>query len=54
MFSYHKNIVYAATLFESQKFMPWRLVIEEFGPNIKHKVVVYTIVADTLIILSST
>ena len=36
IFSYHKNMVYAATLSESQMVMCWQLIIEEFGPNIQH------------------
>ena len=29
-------MVYAATLSESQRVMLWRLIIEEFGPNIQN------------------
>ena len=36
VFSDHKNLVYAATLSESQRVMRWRLILEEFGPNIQH------------------
>ena len=32
----HKNMVYAATLSESQRVMRCRLILEEFGPNINH------------------
>ena len=48
VFSDHKNLVYAATLSESQSIMHWRLIIEEFGPNIRHIAGVDSIVADTL------
>ena len=50
----HKNLVYAATLSESQRVMRWRLILEEFGPNIQHIVVVDNIVSDNLSILPST
>ena len=33
VWSDHKNLVYAATLSESQQVMQWRLILEEFGPN---------------------
>ena len=33
---YHKNLVYAATLSESQRVMRWQIILEEFGPNIQH------------------
>ena len=46
-------MVYAATLSESQRVMHWKLILEEFGPNIQHISGVDNIVADTLIILSS-
>ena len=51
---YHKNMVYAETLSESQRVMFWRLILEEFGPNIQHLAGVDNIVADTLIRLPST
>ena len=44
----HKNIVYTATLSESQRVMRWRLIIEEFGINIKNIAGVDNIVAETL------
>ena len=50
----HKNLVYDATLSESQRVMLWRLILKEFGPNIQHIAVVDKIVADTLSILPST
>ena len=43
--SYHKNIVYDATLSESQRVMLWQLILEEFGPNIHHISVVDNIVS---------
>ena len=36
LFPYHKNLVYAATLSESQRVMLWKLILKYFGPNIKH------------------
>ena len=54
VFSDHKNMVYAATLSESQRVMLWKLIIEEFGPNIQHISGVDNIIADTLSILTST
>ena len=41
-------MVYAVTLSESQMVMRWRLIIEEFGPNIQHISGFYNIVADML------
>ena len=54
VFSDHKNLVYAATLSESQRVMRWRLIFEEFGPNIQHISGVDNIVSDTIIRLPST
>ena len=54
VFSDHKNLVYAATLSESQSAMRWQLILEEFDPNIQHISGVDNIVSDTLSILSST
>ena len=48
VFSYHKNLVYAATLSESQRVIRWQLIFEYFGPNIKHIAEVDNIVADML------
>ena len=48
VFSDHNNLVYAATLSESQRLMRWRLIIEEFGPNIQNIAGVDNIVSDTL------
>ena len=50
----HKNMVYAATLSESQRVMRWRIIIEEFRPNIQHIAGVDNIVADTISRLPST
>ena len=36
VFSDHKNLVHAATMSQSQRVMRWRLILEEFGPDIKH------------------
>ena len=48
IFSDHKNLVYAATMSESQRVMRWRLILEEFGPNIEHIAGVDNTIADTL------
>ena len=48
IYSDHKNLVYEATLSESQRVMRWRLLLEEFGPHIHHIAGVDNIVADTL------
>ena len=37
-----------ATLSESQRVMRWRLILEEFGPNILHIAGVENIIADSL------
>ena len=50
----HKNLVYATTLSEYQRVMHWRLILEEFWPNIQHLSGVDNILADTLSILQST
>ena len=54
VFSDHKNLVYAATLIESQRVMLWRLIIEEFGPNIHNIYGFNNIVSETISILLST
>ena len=54
VFSYHKNLVYAETLNESQRVMRWRLVIGEFGTNIHNIAGVDNILADKLSRLMST
>ena len=48
VFSDHKNLVYAATLSEYQRVMCWKLILEEFGPNIHHIYGVDNILADPL------
>ena len=48
VFSDHKNLVYAATLSESQRVMRWLLIIEEFGSSIQHIAGVDNILFDTL------
>ena len=48
VFLNHNNLVYAATLSESQRVMRWQLVPEELGPNIQHIAGVDNIVADTI------
>ena len=48
VFSDNKNLVYAATLSESQRVMRWRLFIEEFGTNIQNISGFDNIVADML------
>ena len=32
----HKNLVHAATISQSQRVMRWRLILEEFGPDVIH------------------
>ena len=41
-------MVYVATLSESQRVMRWKIIIEEFGPNIQHIAEVDNILAYTL------
>ena len=48
VFSCHTNLVYAATLSEYKNVMRWRLIIEEFGPNIHHIAGVDKVVSDIL------
>ena len=54
VFSYHKNLVYAATPSEYQRVMRWLLILKYFVPNIQHISGVDNIVTDTLIRLPST
>ena len=49
VFSDNTNIVYVTTLSESKRVMRWKLIIEEFGPNIHHIAGVDNILADMLI-----
>ena len=48
VYSDHKNLVYEATLSESQRVMRWRFLLEEFGPHIHHIAGIDNIVANTL------
>ena len=48
VWSDHKNLVHAATVSESQRVMRWRLLLEEFGPDIRHIAGVENIVADAI------
>lgn len=48
VYSDHKNLVYAATLSESQRVMRWRMILEEFNPTIKHIPGEENVVADSL------
>ena len=48
VFSDHKNLVHAATMSQSQRVMRWRLILEEFGPDIKHISGEDNIVADAI------
>ena len=36
VYSDHKKLVHAATVSQSQRVMRWRLILKEFGPDIKH------------------
>ena len=53
LFSNHKNLAYVTTLSKSQRVMRRRLIIKEFGPNIKQIARTNKIVSDTLSILPS-
>ena len=46
VFTYPKNLVYAATLGESQRVMRWKLIIRFFWTNTKYIAGVDNIVAD--------
>ena len=48
VYSDHKNLVHAATMSQSQRVMRWRLILEEFGPDIKHIKGEENIVADAI------
>ena len=54
VFSYHKNMLYATTLSESQRVMVLILILKDFGPNIQHISAVDNRVADTISRLLST
>ena len=36
MYSDHKNLVHATTVSESQRVMRWRMILEEYDPEIIH------------------
>ena len=46
-----KNLLYAATHSEHLRVMHWRLILEEFGPNIQHIYGNEIIVADELFMM---
>jgi hypothetical protein len=48
VYSDHKNLVHAATVSQSQRVMRWRLILEEFGPDIIHIKGEDNIVADAM------
>ena len=48
MYSDHKNLVYTATQSQSQRVMRWRLILEEFGPDIVHIKGKENVVADAI------
>ena len=48
VFSYHKNIVYAATWTKYQRVICWKLILKEFEPNIQHISEFDNIVSDML------
>ncbi len=54
VFSDHKNLVHAATVSQSQRVMRWRMILEEFGPDIRHIAGVDNIVADAISRLPTT
>ena len=54
VFSDHKNLVHAATISQSQRVMRWRLILEEFGPDIKHISGEMNVVADAISRLPTT
>ena len=48
VYSDHKNLVHAATMSQSQRVMRWRLILEEFGPDIRHIKGEDNVVADAI------
>ena len=48
VYSDHKNLVHAATISQSQRVMRWRLILEEFGPDIRHISGEDNVVADAI------
>ena len=54
VYSDHKNLVHAATISQSQRVMRWRMILEEFGPDIRHISGEDNIVADAISRLPTT
>ena len=54
VFSDHKNLVHAATVSQSQRVMRWRMILEEFGPDIRHIAGIDNVVADAISRLPTT
>ena len=54
VFSDHKNLVHSTTLSQSQRVMRWRLILEEFGPDIQHVSGEDNVVADAMSRLPTT
>ena len=50
----HKNLVQTATLSKSQRVMRWRLLLEEFAPDIRHISEENNVVADAISRLPTT
>ena len=48
VYSDHKNLVHAATVSQSQRVMRWRMILEEFGPDIRHISGENNVVADAI------
>ena len=48
VYSDHKNLVHAATVSQSQRVMRWRMILEEFGPDIRHISGEDNVVADAI------
>ena len=48
VFSDHKKMVHAVTVSQSQRVMRQRLILEKFGPDIKHIAGENNVVADTM------
>ena len=44
----HKNLVHETTLMSSQRVMRWRLLLEEYGPDIRYIKGSDNIIADAL------
>ena len=51
VFCDHKNLVCEAKISASKRVMQWRIILEEFVPNIQNISVIDNTVADTLILL---